>query len=26
VVVDANYVGRQVGGLIKDDNLSRYIL
>lgn len=26
VVVDANYVGQQVGGLIKDENLSRYIL
>jgi len=26
VVVDANYVWRQVGGLIKDENLSRYIL
>jgi ATP-dependent HslUV protease ATP-binding subunit HslU len=26
VVVDANYVFQQVGGLIKDENLSRYIL
>jgi ATP-dependent HslUV protease ATP-binding subunit HslU len=26
VVVDAIYVGQQVGGLIKDENLSRYIL
>ncbi len=26
VMVDANYVCQQVGGLIKDENLSRYIL
>lgn len=26
VVVDENYVAQQVGGLIKDENLSRYIL
>jgi len=26
VVVDANYVIQQVGGLVKDENLSRYIL
>ena len=26
VVVDANYVFQQVGGMIKDENLSRYIL
>jgi ATP-dependent HslUV protease ATP-binding subunit HslU len=26
VIVDANYVWQQVGSLIKDENLSRYIL